>query len=208
MRQNEPLPGTRVLIPLVADPARPEDRAEVRVVAAPRRDLVRNGGPLSAPLRPAADALLVDVRVGGRTVIPGAWVQREVMERGEPIAPRSVTEQDLRPPAVIVGDSPEAVLHWGETVWPLPLGPTLAIPASARLSPHPLSRLRRLALVAAGRRAEVGLTLWRDPAFEIPWHDVRMLPHASWWFDSAQVPAGMRYADAEAAQGVGRARRL
>lgn len=207
MRVADVLPGTRVRIALHPGSSDPVDHAEVRVVAVPRRDLVRNGGQLSTPLRPIAESLLVDVSVGGRTVIPGAWAQPEVMERGEPIAPRSVTTADLRPPAVIVGDGPEVAMHWGETVWPLRLDAALAIPSSARLSPHPLSRLRRLALVASGRREEVGLTMWRDPGFEVPWHDVRLLPHAAWWFEIAQVPAGMRYADAEAAQGVGRARR-
>lgn len=199
---SPPLPGTRVSIPLTD---RPGDVAEVRVLAAPRRDM-RHGGELSAPLRPFGEALLVDVAVGGRLVLPGAWVQGEVLTRGEPLPPAPVRAADLRPPAVIAGTPEAAELHWGETVWRLDLGGAVAIPDAARADPHPLSRLRRLALVASGRRDEIGLTLWRDPAFEVPWQDVRLLPRATSWFELAQVPPGMRYADAEAAQGVGRAR--
>lgn len=202
MRRMEPLPGTRVRINLTD---RPGDSAIVRVIAAPRRDMAR-GGVLSAPLQPFAEAFLVDVSVGERAVLPGAWVQPEVLDRGTPLAPIPVTAADLRPPAVISGSPEQATLHWGETVWPLDLGGAVAIPEAARANPHPLSRLRRLALVASGRRQEVGLTLWRDPGFEIPWQDVRLLPRAAAWFDLAQVPAGMRYAEAERVQSVGRAR--
>ena len=91
-------------------------------------------------------------------------------------------------------------------MWPLDLGGAVAIPDAARADPHPLSRLRRLLLVAAGRRAEIALTMWQAPDFEIPWQDVRLLPRAASWFELAQVPTSMRYADAERAQGVGRAR--
>ncbi|MFC7374419.1 MULTISPECIES: hypothetical protein [unclassified Brachybacterium] len=184
---------------------RVDDVAVVRVIAAPRRDMV-HAGRLSVPLHPFADALLVDVAVDGRIVLPGAWVQREVIDRGTPIAPARVTAADLRPPAVIVGTPDQAELHWGETVWPLALGGAIAIPDASRADPHPLSRLRRLTLVAAGRRAEIALTLWQGQDVEIPWHDVRLLPRAGRWFELAQVPPGMRYADAERAQGTGRAR--
>lgn len=198
-----PLPGTRVRIPLTD---RPGDEAVVRVLAAPRRDLVR-AGQLPGPLLPFADAVLVDVSCGGRMLLPGAWVDPEVLQRGIPIAPAPVGPADLRLPAVIIGRPEDCALHWGETVWPLDLGGTLTIPDAARPSPHPLSRLRRLALVAAGRREEIALTLWQGEDFEIPWQDVRLLPRAAAWFELAQVPAGMRYADAERAQGVGRAAR-
>ena len=202
MRRPDPLPGTRVRIALSDAPG---DSAEVRVIAAPRRDMAR-AGALSRPLQPFADALLVDVRVGEQVLLPGAWVQPEVLERGTPLAPTTVTAADLRPPAVIAGPAEDAALHWGETVWPLDLGGVVSIPEAARADPHPLSRLRRLVMVAAGRRDEVGLTLWRSEDFEIPWQDVRLLPRATSWFELAQVPAGMRYADAERAQAVGRAR--
>lgn len=200
----DPLPGTRVTFAL-SD--RPGDLAVVRVLAAPRRDMAR-AGRHGAPLQPFLGSLLVDVSAHGRTLLPGAWVQPEVLERGTPIAPATVSAADLRPPAVIVGSAESAELHWGETVWPLDLGGVVAIPAAGRADPHPFSRLRRLTLVAAGRHAEIALTLWQAPDFEIPWHDVRLLPRAASWFELAQVPAGMRYADAERAQGVGRARRL
>jgi len=202
MRPAAPLPGTRVRIALTD---RSGDDAVVRVIAAPRRDMAVHGC-LSEALAPFADALLIDVTAGGRTVIPGAWVEPEVLDRGTPLAPVPVTAADLRPPAVIAGTPEHAALRWGETVWPLDLGGVVSIPTSARADPHPLSRLRRLALVASGRRAEIALTLWQAPDFEIPWHDVRLLPRAASWFQLAQVPPGMRYADAEAAQGVGRAR--
>ena len=202
MRRIDPLPGTRVRITLTD---RPGDIAVVRVIAVPRRDMTR-GGLLSVPLQPFDESILVDVSVGGTPLLPGAWVQQEVLERGTPLAPVPVSAADLRPPAVISGAAEHASLHWGETVWPLDLGGVVAIPDSGRAAPHPLSRLRRLVLVAAGRRAEIALTLWRDPDFEIPWQDVRMLPRAAAWFELAQVPPGMRYADAERAQGVGRAR--
>lgn len=202
MRRIDPLPGTRVRIALTDQPG---DTAVVRVIAVPRRDMTR-GGLLSGPLQPFAESILVDVAVGERQLLPGAWVQHEVLERGTSLAPTPVTAADLRPPAVISGTTENANLHWGETVWPLNLGGVVAIPAAARADSHPLSRLRRLALIAAGRRDEIGLTLWRDPSFEIPWQDVRLLPRAAAWFELAQVPTGMRYADAEQAQGVGRAR--
>lgn len=197
-----PLPGTRVRIALTD---RPGDEAVVRVIAVPRRDMARNG-VLSEVLAPFAEALLVDVSVAGTVVLPGAWVEPEVLRRGAAIAPIPVTAADLRPPAVIAGTPQRAALCWGETVWPLDLGGVVAIPETARACPHPLSRLRRLVLVAAGRRAEIALTLWQHPDFEVPWHDVRLLPRAAAWFELAQVPPGMRYADAERAQGVGRAR--
>lgn len=199
---TDPLPGTRVMIALTDAPG---DSAIVRVIAAPRRDMVR-AGHLGMALHPFADSLLVDVSIGERLVLPGAWVQREVLERGTPITPTLVGAGDLRPPAVIAGDGEHAQLHWGETVWPLDLGGVVAIPAAARASAHPLSRLRRLVLVAAGRRSDIALTLWQSPGFEVPWHDVRLLPRAARWFELADVPAGMRYSDAERAQGVGRAR--
>lgn len=202
MNLADPLPGTRVRIPLTP---RHGDDAVVRVIAAPRRDMAR-GGLLSELLQPFAGALLVDVSADGRTLLPGAWVQPEVLQRGEPLTPVPVTAADLRPPAVIAGDSERAALCWGETLWPLDLGGAVAIPDAARADPHPLSRLRRLTLVAGGRREEIALTLWQDPAFEIPWQDVRLLPRAAAWFELAQVPVGMRYADAERVQGVGRAR--
>lgn len=200
---SNPLPGTRVRIPLTDATG---DDAVVRVIAAPCRDMARDG-ILSEPLRPFSDALLVDVHVGGRLVLPGAWVEHEVLRRGTPIAPTPVAAADLRPPAVIAGTPEHAELHWGETVWPLDLGGAVAIPDSARAEPHALSRLRRLLLVAAGRRDEIALTMWQAPDFEIPWQDVRLLPRAASWFELAQVPPGMRYADAEQLQGVGRAAR-
>ncbi|MDN5899449.1 MAG: hypothetical protein L0H74_05215 [Brachybacterium sp.] len=202
MSGQAPLPGTRVRIALTD---RPGDQAVVRVIAVPRRDMA-HGDLLSPALAPFAEALLVDVSVAGTTLLPGAWVEREVIDRGAPIAPTPVTAADLRPPAVIAGSPDRAALCWGETVWPLDLGGVVAIPDSSRAGPHALSRLRRLVLVAAGRRSEIALTLWRDPEFEIPWQDVRMLPRAAAWFELAQVPPGTRYADAERAQGVGRAR--
>lgn len=203
MSGRPPLPGTRVRIALTD---RPGDEATVRVLAAPRRDMAREGR-LSPALAPFEDALLVDVSIGERLVLPGAWVEPEVLARGTAVAPVPVRAADLRPPAIILGTPARAALCWGETVWPLELGGVVAIPESARPSPHPFSRLRRLTLVAAGRRAEIGLTMWQAAGFEIPWHDVRLLPRAASWFELAQVPAGMRYADAEAAQGVGRAHR-
>ncbi|MDN5687504.1 MAG: hypothetical protein L0G94_12665 [Brachybacterium sp.] len=202
MSAGEPLPGTRVTIPLTP---REGDMAVVRVIAAPRRDMVR-AGTLGDPLRPFADALLVDVAVDDRIVLPGAWVEPEVLRRGTALEPVPVAAGDLRPPAVIAGTPERAALHWGETVWPLELGGAVAIPSAGRAAPHPLARLRRLVLVALGRRGEIALTLWQAPDFEIPWHDVRLLPHAARWFELAQVPPGTRYADAERIQGVGRAR--
>jgi len=196
-----PPPGTQVAITLTAKPG---DHAIVRVIAAPHRELA-DPGRAAQLLEPFAGALLVDVRVGERLVLPGAWVRREVVDRGEPRPPRPVRPTDLRPPAVIVGEGQDAALHWGLTSWPLALQAPLAIPAAARPDPHPVARLRRLVLVALGRRDEVALTLWRQDGFEVPWHDVRLIPRAAWWFEIAQVPPGTRYADAEAAQQVGRA---
>src|SRR5699024_4849103 len=202
MSGRAPLPGTRVRIALTD---RPVDEAVVRVIAAPQRDMT-HGGRLSPALAPFADALLVDVAAAGTTVLPGAWVEHEVLERGAPIAPVPVTAADLRPPAVIMGSTERAALCWGETVWPLDLGGVVASPDAARPGPPPLSRLPRLLLVALGRRSESALTLWQAPGLGIRWQDVRLRPHAQGWFELAGVPPGTRYADAERIQGVGRAR--
>src|SRR5699024_6256596 len=128
------------------------------------------------------------------------------LERGAPIAPVPVTAADLRPPAVIMGSTERAALCWGETVWPLDLGGVVAIPDAARPGPHPLSRLRRLPLVARRRRSDIALSRGEARDLESPWHDVRLRPHAQRWFELAGVPPGTRYADAERIQGAGRAR--
>lgn len=194
-----PTPGTTVALPLGTPRG---DQALIRLLAVPRRDLTRAGG-LAVPLQPFANALLVEVSVGGRVVLPGAWVEPAVLQHGQP-APRSqVVPQDLRFPAVVAGNGASAALHWGETIWPLPFDDTVAIPAACRAGTHSAAQLRRLALVAAGRRQEVALTLWRDPGFEVPWQDVRLVPHARWWFEMADVPATATYADAARLQGIG-----
>src|SRR5699024_2899429 len=164
MSGRAPLPGTRVRIALTD---RPGDEAVVRVRAARRRDMT-HGGRLSPALAPRADALLVDGVAAGTTVLPGAWVEHEVLERGAPIAPVPVTAADLRPPAVIIGSTERAALCWGETVWPLDLGAVVAIPDAARPGPHPLSRLRPLPPGGLGRRSEIALTPCPDPDREIP----------------------------------------
>src|SRR5699024_5568905 len=92
-----------------------------------------------------------------------------------------------------------------ETVWPLDLGGGVAIPDAARPGPHPLSRLRRLLLVALGRRSEIALTLWQAPDLEIPSHDVRLLQHAQRRFGLAGGPPRTRDAHAARLQGAGRA---
>ena len=67
MSTGNPLPGTRVRIPLTD---RPGDHAVVRVIAAPRRDLAR-AGRLSEALRPFAEALLVDLAGPATYVVDG-----------------------------------------------------------------------------------------------------------------------------------------
>lgn len=196
---NSLSPGTTVALPLTQDP---HDEAMIRLLAVPRRDLVR-AGSLAAPLQPFADALLVEVSVGGRVVMPGAWVEPAVLQQGRPSPRTQVVPQDLRFPAVVAGSGSSAALHWGETVWPLPFDDTVAVPSACRAGIHSAAQLRRLALVAAGRRNDVALTLWRDPAFEVPWHDVRLVPHARWWFEMADVPPTATYRDAARLQGIG-----
>lgn len=196
-------PGTSIALPLgTTTPDSAGDEAVVRLLAVPRRDLTR-AGALAAPLRPFADAVLVEVSVGGRVVLPGAWVEPAVLGHGRPLPRTQVVPQDLRFPAVIAGEGRRAQLHWGETVWPLPFDDTVAIPAVCRLGIHSASRLRRLALVAAGRRKDVALTMWQKPDFEIPWHDVRLVPHARWWFEMAEVPPTATYRDALQMHGIG-----
>lgn len=194
---NERLPvGSAVGLALTD---RPGDEAVVRVLAVPRRDLLIDGA-LPEPLVPFADALLVDVAAGGRTVLPGAWIEPRALDAGTPCSAPPVTAADLRLPAVVHGDGPRAELHWGATRWSLPFDDSVEVPRTCRAAAHSSATLRRLALVAAGRRDEIPLTIWRDPSFEIPWHDVRLAPRASWWFELAQVPFGMRYRDALEAQ--------
>lgn len=191
-----PQPGTCALLPLSDDP---EDVARVRLLAVPSRDLLE-GGALPGPLAPFAGSHLVDVSVGGRLVLPGAWVEPAVMRQLEPAPSAQVRDKDLRPPAVVLGTGSRAFLAWGATLWPLPFDDSVAIPEQCRPLPHSAAMLRRLILVALGRRDEIGLTLWHDPEFIVPWHDVRLVPHAAWWFEVAQVPSGMRYRDALAHQ--------
>lgn len=197
-----PAPGTTVALPLDPDGLDAEDVALVRLLAVPRRDLTR-AGTLAVPLQPFADALLVEVTVGGRVVLPGAWAEPSVLQQGRPAPRTQVVPDDLRLPAVVAGEGSAAQLHWGETVWPLPFDDTVAIPAVCRAGIHSTARLRRLALVAAGRRRDVALTLWRNPSFEVPWHDVRLVPHARWWFEMADVPPTATYRDALRLHGIG-----
>lgn len=197
---SAPLPGQTVLIPL-SD--RAGDVAEVRALLDRRRDILpRTDAVRADPLAVLGDAVLVDVSVRGRVVLPGAWVEPEVFSRGEPGARHRVSARDLRMPAVVLGDGAFAALAWGETVWPLPFDDSVQVPSEARPSAHPLSRLRRLVLIADDRHDEVGLTLWRAADFVVPWHDVRLLPRARWWFEMAQIPPGTRYADAARQQGM------
>lgn len=188
----EPAPGTAIALSL-SDHR--DDVATVRVLAVPTRDLLHDGA-LPSPLAPFQDALLVDVTVQGRCVLPGAWAEPRVLQSGQECEAPQVGKEDLRCPAVVHGEGSAAELHWGATRWPLPFDDSVAVPETCRAGVHSAAVLRRLALVAAGRREDVPLTLWRDPSFEVPWHDVRLAPRASWWFELAQVPVGMRYRDA------------
>lgn len=177
----------------------PGDVARVRLLAVPGRDMLEHGA-LPGPLAPFSGSLLVDVTVSGRTVLPGAWVEPSVVSHLAPSAAVPVGVADMRLPAVVMGNGSKAFLAWGATLWPLPFDDSVAIPPECRPLPHSTAMLRRLILVALGRRDEIGLTLWQDPEFVVPWHDVRLVPHAAWWFEIAQVPSGMRYRDALAAK--------
>lgn len=177
----------------------PGDSALVRVLAVPERDLLRDG-QLPVGLAPFQDAVLVEVMSNGHVALPGAWVRPEVIRQAHAAGHQPVGEADLRLPAVVIGDGSRAALHWGETIWPLPFDDSVAIPSSCRPHAHSLPELRRLVLAATGRRSEIALTLWQQPDFEVPWHDVRLVPRPAWWFELAQVPAGMRYRDAVAVQ--------
>ncbi len=196
-----PLPGSLFTLPLTE---RTGDAATLRVLADAERDLAPHALPERPwPLEPVRDGVLVDVSVGGRPVLPGAWVARHGLDRATGMGRERVRPTDLRMPAHVLGEGSNSVLAWGETLWPLPFDDSVAIPASCRPGVHSLSELRRLVLVVLERRADIGLTLWQDPALEVPWHDVRLVPRARWWFEMAQVPVGMRYAEAARAQGVG-----
>lgn len=186
-------PGSLLALPLTSAEA---DRAEVRVLLDPshaERSAREN-------LRIFGDGVLVEVRYRGQSLIPGMWADPRILQI--PVeGHESVRAADLRLPAVILGSGAHAQLAWGETRWPMALDSALAIPQSCRPGVHSAAQLRRLALVALGRRDEVALTLWQDPAMDVPWHDVRLVPHAAAWFSAAQVPVGMRYADAADWQG-------
>lgn len=187
----------------------PGDVAELHVVADVERDLRPHELPgRRGALDPWSGAALVTVSIGGRVLLPGAAVRADDLTRLRVLAHRPPQPEDLRLPAVILGPADAAVLAWGETRWPLPLDGRLEIPAALRPGVHALAQLRRLVLVAQGRTEELGLTLWRRADFEVPWHDVRLAPRARWWFQLAQVPDAMGYADAAASQEVPIARFL
>lgn len=191
-------PGDELALPLAP---REGDDARVRVLL-DMRTLATNAPDAAEHLAVFGDGVLVEVRVRDRLVLPGVWAERSVLELAPTGRHETVLAEDLRLPAAVVGGTGRTSLAWGETRWPLPLDATVAIPSSCRPGPHSLPELRRLALHAAGRRAEIALTLWQDPGFDVPWRDVRLVPHATWWFEIAQVPPGTRYADAAAHQGV------
>ncbi|PWH05752.1 hypothetical protein DEO23_11140 [Brachybacterium endophyticum] len=190
--------GDVLRLPLTA---REGDAAEVRVLL-DLRELRGRDQAAAEHLSVLGEGVLVEVRVGGRLLLPGAWTERSLLDLAADGQHRPVRAGDLRLPAVVLGGTGRTTLAWGETRWPLQLDASVAIPASCRPSPHSLPELRRLVLHASGRRAEIALTLWQDPRFDVPWHDVRLVPRASWWFEIAQVPEGMRYADAAASQDV------
>lgn len=174
--------GARMEVPFTGS----GEIATVRVLAVPERDLVREGR-LSPALSSVSDGILVDVTAAGRTVLPGAWVDRAILEGARPVGQGRVPRRELRFPAVVVGEGQQALLLWGETAWPLPLTADVGIPAACRPALHRTADLRRLILAALGRRGEVGLTTWQDPGFDVPWHDVRLHPRARWWFDIAGI---------------------
>lgn len=197
--RRPPLPpaGTVLDLPL-SD--RGGDEAQVRVLAVARRDLL--AAPDVAPVLDLfADALLVEVTHHGRDVLPGAWVDESVLSLPARTRPVAVDASRIRFPAVVLDEGHGSVLAWGETLWPLPLDGSVRVPASCRPGVHRVPALRRLVLTALGRGREVALTRWHEEGFDVPWHDVRLVPHAVWWFDVAQVPRHMRYADAARAQG-------
>lgn len=200
--QGRLLPGTRLQLGLTD---RPGDEAELTVIVEAgtliRRRPSRPDGQ-DNPLRAVSGAVLVAASVEGRCVLPGAWAWPAELESLPRLGRRPLRPADLRLPAVVLGEGDRAQLAWGETLWPLPFDGAVAIPAAARPGAHRRTELRRLVLAAAGRREDVGLTLWRSPDFEIPFHDVRLLPHARWWFDMAQVPP-LPYAEIAELQGVG-----
>jgi hypothetical protein len=196
-----PSPGELFPLPLTD---RAGDDAQLKILLVRSRLLWTsgNGTDPARSLAPFEGDLLVEVRSRGRVVLPGAWLEAAAVRTLSAQGREPVAAADLRLPAVVLGTGSEAVLAWGETRWQLPFDDSVAIPGSSRPGAHSLPTLRRLALVAAGRRQDVGLTLWRDEDFEIPWHDVRLAPRAGWWFELAQVPPTMRYADAARAQSV------
>lgn len=201
-RGGAPRPGALFALPLTD---RPGDGLTLRVLADLERDIAPSApahGPW--PLDAIGAGVLVEARAGTRVVLPGAWLAPGELGRARAMGIGDLDPRDVRLPAVVLGDGAGSVLAWGETVWPLPFEDAAApaIPAACRPRAHSLAELRRLALVALGRRADVGLTLWQDEAFEVPWADVRLVPRARWWFSLAQVPPEMTYADAARAQGL------
>ena len=78
MSTGNPLPGTRVRIPLTD---RPGDHAVVRVIAAPRRDLAR-AGRLSEALRPFAEKVVRDgTLITGQNPQSAKAVAEELVKR-------------------------------------------------------------------------------------------------------------------------------
>ena len=199
-RSQTPAPGT-VLRTRLSESG--DEELHLRVIADADRDL-RQGTTASGEwsLAPFSGAVLVEATVGGRIALPGAWIRENDLAPLERIGLAPVELRDLRLPAVIWGRGERAELVWGQSRWRMPLDPVVIIPPSLRAAVHSLVQVRRLALVALGRRAEVALTLWQDPDFDVPWHDVRLAPRAATWFELAQVPPTMIYADAARAAGI------
>lgn len=196
-----PAAGDMFRLPLTD---RTGDDARVRILVVRSRLLWTSGNGVdpARSLAPFVGDLLVEVDVGGQVVLPGTWLEAQALDTLVPLGRHQVCARDLRLPAVVLGQGSGAELAWGETRWPLPFDDSVAIPDSCRPGAHSVATLRRLVLAAAGRREDIGLTLWRSDDFEVPWHDVRLAPRARWWFELAQVPPTMRYADAARAQSV------
>lgn len=207
-----PLETRLLLDPLRLPPAAAGARENLECFGAGVLVEVRSAGRVVIPGAWAERSVLDGALQQGRHERAGLAVQSAgtAPDAGYRAAPAAragaafapVRGSDLRLPAALLGTGSEAVLAWGETRWRLQLDSAIAVPDSCRPGLHSAAQLRRLALVALGRREQVALTLWQDPSWDVPWHDVRLVPRAADWFSIAGVPSGLRYADAARAQGV------
>lgn len=182
------------------------DRVEVTVVVDapfPGADGLVRAGLLDEAI--ARDAVLVQVAHGDRVLFAGTWMgrtaaQRQLADGSSHLDPVPAAQAPrLDPPIVVTGSDPAARLVWGPVVRPVSLAGAVSVPQSCRPQLHTARELARLSLIALNRRDEINSVLWRDPARDVPWGDVRLSPHGRTLLRLADLDPSIGYERALAA---------